>query len=64
MVNIKANSSFFGKDYIVNDNLGRTLLLGKIISENTSVDISNLAKGIYFLTIKENLKQVLKLVKE
>jgi hypothetical protein len=64
VVNIKANSSLFGKDYIVNDNLGKVLLYGKITTENTSVDISNLAKGIYFLTIKGNLKQVLKLVKE
>ena len=64
VVNIKANSSLFGKDYIVNDNLGKVLLYGKITTENTSVDIFNLAKGIYFLTIKGNLKQVLKLVKE
>lgn len=64
MVNIKANSSLFGTDYFVYDNLGRALLLGKITSENTSIDVSNLAQGIYFLSIKENLKQVFKLVKE
>lgn len=64
ILNIQVNSSLLGVDYAVNDNIGRTLLLGKINSENTSINLTNLSKGIYYLIIGNNLKQVIKVVKK
>jgi hypothetical protein len=64
VLNIKVNSSTVGSAYSVNDNLGKVLLAGKINSENSSLDISSLSKGIYFLTIGEHLKSISMFVKE
>jgi hypothetical protein len=38
--------------------------MGKITSENTSIDIKILSKGIYFLSIGGYLKNVMKIVKQ
>jgi len=64
IIYIHADASFLGEDYALNDNLGRTLLVGKINSENTGIDIKTLSQGIYYVTIKSHLKQVMKVVKK
>jgi poly(3-hydroxybutyrate) depolymerase len=51
ILNIKVDISLSGADYEIYDNLGRSLFAGKIKSENTSIDISLLSKGIYYLSI-------------
>ena len=51
-----------GYTYPINDNLGKTLLVGKIKSENTSIDIKILSKGIYYLGIGGYLKNEMKIV--
>ena len=60
---IKADAALINADYAINDNLGKTLLVGKIKSENTSIDISLLSKGIYYISIGSYLKNVIKIVK-
>jgi poly(3-hydroxybutyrate) depolymerase len=62
---LTVNASLLGRDYAVYDNLGRTLLFGKIQSENTSIDITTLSKGMYYLIliIGGNVEQVVKVVK-
>lgn len=59
---IKADAALINADYAVNDNLGKTLFVGKIKSENTSIDIKILSKGIYYLSIGGYLKNEMKIV--
>jgi poly(3-hydroxybutyrate) depolymerase len=63
ILNIKADAALLNADYAINDNLGKTLLVGKIKSENISIDITSLSKGIYYLSIGGYLKDVIKIVK-
>jgi poly(3-hydroxybutyrate) depolymerase len=64
ILNIKVDISLSGADYEIYDNLGRSLFAGKIKSENTSIDISLLSKGIYYLSIGGYLNKVMKIVKQ
>lgn len=64
ILNIKVNSSLVGSDYTLSDNLGRILLFGKINSENSNIDITNLSNGFYNLIIGSDLKQVMKVIKK
>jgi poly(3-hydroxybutyrate) depolymerase len=64
ILNIKVDISLSGADYEIYDNLGRTLFAGKIKSENTSIDISLLSKGIYYLSIGGYLNKVMIIVKQ
>jgi len=63
-INIKADATLIGSVYTVFDNLGKKVLEGKIISENTIVELENLSGGVYLLSIGENLKQTFKVIKE
>jgi hypothetical protein len=64
ILNIKVDISLSGADYEIYDNLGRSLFAGKIKSENTSIDISLLSKGIYYLSIGGYLNKVMIIVKQ
>jgi poly(3-hydroxybutyrate) depolymerase len=64
ILNIKVDTSLSGADYEIYDNIGRSLFAGKIKSENTSIDISLLSKGIYYLSIGVYLNNVMKIVKQ
>lgn len=63
-INIKADVILIGSSYTVFDNLGKKVLTGKIISENTIVELENLSAGVYLLSIGDNLKQTFKVIKE
>ncbi len=64
ILNIKTEAGLLIGDYALHDNLGRNLLVGKIHSENTIIDISLLSKGIYYLSIGGYLNKVMKIVKQ
>ena len=64
ILNIKVDTSLSGVGYEIYDNLGRSLFAGKIKSENTSIDISLVSKGIYYLSIGGYLNKVMKIVKQ
>jgi len=61
---IKVDEVLLGKEYAVCDKLGRNLLFGKINSKISNIDVSELSKGFYFLSIGENFNQVVKVIKE
>lgn len=63
-VTIQTDLSQLGSDYLVYDQTGKLLLQGRIDSENTPVDLSNLSQGIYLFHLGSDLKQTLKAVKE
>ena len=63
-INLKADSKWFGEVYSVYDNTGKSVLKGKITSENTVIDLGNLSRAIYLLSVGTHLKQTFKVVKE
>ena len=46
------------------DNTGKVVLSGKINTENTNIELENLAAGIYLFSVGENVKQTFKVIKE
>jgi len=63
-VTIQTDPSQLGSNYLVYDQMGKLMLTGKIDSENTPVDMSNLAQGIYLFHVGLDVKQTIKAVKE
>jgi hypothetical protein len=63
-INLNADSKLLGYVYNVYDNIGQVVLSGKIISENTVIELNNLSDGIYTLSVGENKKQSFKVIKE
>jgi poly(3-hydroxybutyrate) depolymerase len=61
---IAADADLVNANYAIHDNLGKTLIAGKIKSENTCIDIKILSKGLYYLSIGGYLKNVMKVVKQ
>ena len=64
VITVKADSKLIGSAYVVYDNSGKTVLKGKLTSENTIIELGNLSGGIYLLSVGENLKQTFKVIKE
>ena len=64
VINVKtADTKLLGMAYSIYDNAGKVVLSGKITSENTSIELGNLAAGIYMLSIAENMSQTFKVIK-
>ena len=64
VINVKtADIKLLGMAYSIYDNAGKLVLSGKITSENTSIELGNLAAGIYILSIAENISQTFKVIK-
>ena len=49
---------------MITDYSGKLVLKGQITGENTSIDISNFSKGIYFLRIGGRSQQTFKVLKQ
>jgi hypothetical protein len=64
IVNVQADAKLIGSAYSIHDNTGKVVLSGTINSENISVDLGNLAAGIYLFNVGENVKQTFKVIKE
>ncbi len=64
VINVKADIKLIGKVYSVYDNTGKVVLTGKLNSENTTIELSNLSIGIYMFRVGENMKQTFKVIKE
>ena len=63
-INVKADAKLLGSIYTVYDNSGKAVLSGKIIAENTVIELGNLSGGIYLFSVGENMKQTFKVIKE
>ncbi len=63
-INVKADAILLGSIYTVYDNTGKVVMSGKIISENTTIELGNLSGGIYLFNVGDNLKQTFKVIKE
>lgn len=63
-INVQAHKKTLGSVYTLYNNIGKTVLSGKINSENTIIELGNLSDGIYLLSVGENLKQTFKVIKQ
>jgi hypothetical protein len=52
-INIKVLSDLVGTTYLIIDQLGKEILVGKLINETTTLDISFLSSGLYFIRLKD-----------
>lgn len=64
LVNVQAEAELFGTVYTIYNSTGKLVLTGKIETENTLLDFSNLPGGIYIFSVGGNLKQTFKMIKE
>jgi hypothetical protein len=64
VINVKADSKLIGSVYSIYDNIGKVVLTGKLNSENTAIELGNLSGGIYMFSVRENMKQTFKVIKE
>lgn len=64
LINVKIGKNIPGATYTIADQSGRQVLNGKLTSETTTMDISQLANGFYFLTLGDEQKQTFKIIKK
>ena len=64
VINVKADNKLIGEVYAIYDNIGRVVLSGKLNNQNTTIELWNLPGGLYLLSVGENTKKTIKLVKE
>jgi hypothetical protein len=62
-ITVQANAAEIGSTYIISDPSGRTVLKGKLLSENTIVSLDNLSAGIYLFSVGTRSKQTFNLIK-
>lgn len=51
-INIKVLSNIIGTSYLIIDQLGKEIFVGKLTNETTTLDISFLSSGLYFIKLK------------
>jgi hypothetical protein len=63
-ITLKVDNQLLGSIYIIYDNTGKSVLNGNILSEQSVIDLEYLSKGLYLLSIGENLERKVKVIKE
>lgn len=63
-ISIGANTILVGSTYVITDQTGRQVLIGKLNNETTLVDISSFSAGMYFFQVGQESKQTFKVVKK
>ncbi len=63
VINLKADTRLIGNVYSIFDNTGRVILTGKINSENTLIELGNLPRGLYLVSVGGNRQQAFKITK-
>jgi hypothetical protein len=64
LITLKVDNQLLGSIYIIYDNTGKSVLNGNILSEQSVIDLEYLSKGLYLLSIGENLERKVKVIKE
>jgi len=59
-LNIQCGFKNIGNSFFICDQTGKILLIGKIISEITTIEMSNFSKGIYYIKIGNNIEETIK----
>jgi len=63
-ITIKSTASISGSSYSITDQTGRMVLKGMLSDETTTIDITSLTNGIYFLKIGEKSQHTFKVIKQ
>jgi hypothetical protein len=63
-IHVNLNEITLGLSYIIYDNVGRSIMKGKLDEANSIIKTENLSKGVYFLSIGENTKSLTKIFKD
>ena len=63
-INVKVDKTLLGSEYTLYDNTGKTVLSGKINEEISNIELSNLSGGIYLFSIGNNVKRIVRIIKE
>ena len=63
-VTIKVKNTSLNKNYSVIDQLGRTVLSGKISSETTTINFNDLASGIYHFRLGNGNQLSINIIKK
>lgn len=62
-INVQTNAGLVGSTYTITDQLGKTVLTGKLNAENSIIELGNLSGGIYMFNVGES-RQGFKVLKE
>ena len=54
VLNVKVDSNLMNQPYSIVDGLGRVVLKGKLNDVDTSINVEQLSKGIYYLKVSDN----------
>ena len=63
-VELKISSRLVGETYTIYDITSKAVLSGELVTENTTINLENIASGIYTLKTGSNQEQTLRIVKE
>jgi len=63
VISVMADNKLLSEIYSIYDNMGKVVLIGKINSQNTTIELGNLSGGIYMFSVGENM-QIFKIIKE
>jgi hypothetical protein len=63
-INVTVDSKLIGSTYTVKDQIGRTVLSGKMNADNFTIELGGLSGGVYLFGVGETSKQTFKVVKE
>jgi hypothetical protein len=63
-ITFKADISMVGTPYIVYDYKGHSLLKGKIVSDEMTLELANFSSGNYLIIFGENMNHVIKVIKK
>ena len=64
LITVKASNEILGLTFIIADQTGRQIMTGKLNNETTSVDISQLATGVYLFQVGQQRRQTFKMIKK
>lgn len=63
-INVQINQSLIGSSFAITDQIGKTVLSGKLNTEKSTIEIGDLSGGIYLFSIGNNAKQTFKVIKK
>ncbi len=63
-INVQINQSMIGSSYTITDQIGKTVLSGKLNTEKTTIELGDLSGGIHLFSIGNNAKQTFKVIKK
>jgi hypothetical protein len=63
-ISVKSSLELIGKEFIIYDQLGKEVKSGKITSEDTEIDLSNLTEGMYLFRVGAEMQESFKIIKQ